>query len=256
MVIEILKKKKTVKSNRPTFQDIKLIPKDIELNEFIVAAKKYEQKIADETVSTLVIDNTLIKEKAATNARDVITQVPGLHIQEEQISIRGGAGFSYGAGSRVLLLVDGIPMLSGDAGDIKWNYLPIENINQIEILKGASSVLYGSSALNGAINIRTEYPTETPKTSINLITGMYGKPYGKRDLKWWDGYRGTQGMNFFHARQVNKHFDLVVGGNFFNDQSFRIGESEKRGRMNINTRFLSKKKSRFILWCKRQWTIK
>ncbi|MFT6002187.1 MAG: outer membrane cobalamin receptor [Flavobacteriales bacterium] len=234
---------RSLNSTRIIFQNIELIPKDVQLNEFIVAAKKYEQKIADETVSTLVIDNTLIKEKAATNVRDVITQVPGLHIQEEQISIRGGAGFSYGAGSRVLLLVDGIPMLSGDAGDIKWNYLPIENINQIEILKGASSVLYGSSALNGAINIRTEYPTGTPKTSINLITGMYGKPYGERDLKWWDGYRGTQGMNFFHARQVNKHFDLVVGGNFFNDQSFRIGESEKRGRMNINTRFLSKKKA-------------
>ncbi|MDB4088589.1 TonB-dependent receptor [Flavobacteriales bacterium] len=235
--------KRNITPNRIVFQNIELIPKDIELNEFIVAAKKYEQKIADETVSTTVIDNTLIKEKATTNVRDVIAQVPGLHIQEEQISIRGGAGFSYGAGSRVLLMVDGIPLLSGDAGDIKWNYLPIENINQIEILKGASSVLYGSSALNGAINIRTEYPTATPKTSLNFIAGMYGKPFGKRDLKWWSGYRGTQGINFFHSRQVSKNFDLVVGGNFFNDQSFRIGESEKRGRMNINTRFLSKKKA-------------
>ncbi|MEN9001849.1 MAG: TonB-dependent receptor [Flavobacteriales bacterium] len=236
-------KRYTLKYFENTIRAIELIPKDIELNEFIVAAKKYEQKIADETVSTTVIDNTLIKEKATTNAKDVIDQVPGVHMQEEQVSIRGGAGFSYGAGSRVIMMVDGIPMLTGDAGDIKWNYLPIENINQIEVLKGASSVLYGSSALNGAINIRTEYPTETPKTSINLISGMYDKPFGERDLKWWNGYRGTQGMNFFHARQVNKHFDLVMGGNFFNDQSFRIGESEKRGRLNINTRFLSKKKA-------------
>ncbi|MGB1040165.1 MAG: TonB-dependent receptor plug domain-containing protein, partial [Flavobacteriales bacterium] len=181
------------------------------------------------------------EDKATTNARDIVGQIPGLHVQEDQISIRGGAGFSYGAGSRVLLMLDGVPMLSGDAGDIKWNYLPIESINQIEVVKGASSVLYGSSALNGVINIRTQYPTDVPQTKINFVAGMYDKPYRGRNLKWWDGYRGMQGMGFYHSRQVSKHFDLVVGGNYFNDQSFRIGESETRGRLNVNTRFLDKK---------------
>lgn len=234
---------KVIKAPYITLQDIELIPLNIELNEFIVSADKYEQKIADETVSTTVVNSELISEKVTTNLKTAVTQVPGLHTQEGQVSIRGGAGFSYGAGSRVLLMVDGIPMLSGDAGDIKWNYLPVENINQIEVLKGASSVLYGSSALNGVINIRTQYPTSEPKTSINLVAGMYDKPFNNRNLKWWNGYRGTQGLNFFHARQVSKHFDLVVGGNYFNDQSFRREESERRGRLNINTRFLSKKKA-------------
>ena len=214
----------------------------VAFDDFVVSANKYERKIADETVSTTVVNTELINEKATTNVKTIVDQVPGVHLQEGQVSIRGGAGFSYGAGSRVLLMVDGIPMLSGDAGDIKWNYLPVENINQIEILKGASSVLYGSSALNGVINIRTKYPTSKPETSINLIAGMYDNPYQGRDLKWWNGYRGTQGVNFYHSRQVTKNFDLVVGGNFFNDQSFRMEESEIRGRLNVNTRFLSKKK--------------
>jgi len=221
---------------------IKLEPTEISLREYTISAKKYDHKISDETVSSTVIESEIITARATTNPRDIVTQIPGVHTQEEQVSIRGGAGFSYGAGSRVLLMLDGIPMLSGDAGDVKWNYLPLEGINQIEVLKGASSVLYGSSALNGVINIRTQYPTEKPKTEINFIVGMYDSPYKNRDLKWWNGYRGMQGINFFHARQVTDHFDLVVGGNFFNDQSFRLGEKETRGRMNINTKFKHKKR--------------
>lgn len=226
--------------NRTSF--IMMNPTEISLKEYTISAKKYEHKISDETVSSTVIESDIIKERATTNPRDILTQIPGIHTQEEQVSIRGGAGFSYGAGSRVLVMLDGIPMLSGDAGDVKWNYLPLEGINEIEVLKGASSVLYGSSALNGVINIRTQYPTSKPKTEINFVAGMYDKPYRGRDLKWWDGYRGMQGTSFFHSRQVTKHFDLVVGGNFFNDQSFRIGEKETRGRININTKFQHKKK--------------
>ena len=86
-----------------------------------------------------------------------IAQVPGVTVIDSQANIRGGSGFSYGAGSRVLVLVDDIPQITADANDVKWEFLPIENINQVEVIKGASSVLYGSSALNGVINIRTNY---------------------------------------------------------------------------------------------------
>lgn len=238
---ESVKFRKVLVANENRVSHIVLVPTEISLKEYTISAKKYEHKITDETVSSTVIESEIITSRATTNPRDIVTQIPGVHTQEEQISIRGGAGFSYGAGSRVLVMLDGIPMLAGDAGDIKWNYLPLEGINQIEVLKGASSVLYGSSALNGVINIRTQYPTSTPKTEINFMAGMYDRPFRDRNLKWWDGYRGMQGTSFFHARQVTKHFDLVVGGNFFNDQSFRIGEKETRGRLNINTKFQHKK---------------
>ncbi len=234
---------KIIVANQNRVSFVSMDQKENLINEYTVSAKKYDQKIEDETVSTTILETDIIQDRATTNTKDIVTQIPGLHTQEGQVSVRGGAGFSYGAGSRVLVMVDGTPMLSGDAGDVKWNYLPLESINQIEVLKGASSVLYGSSALNGVINIRTQYPTSEPKTNINFVTGMYDKPFGERDLKWWDGYRGMQGINFFHARQVTKHFDLIVGGNFFNDQSFRMEESERRGRLNINTKFQNKKKA-------------
>ena len=102
-----------------------------------------------------------------------------------QASVRGGSGFSYGAGSRVLALIDGLPVLSADAGNIRWQFLPLENLSQIEVIKGASSVLYGSSALNGIINFRTADATNIPETRFFVEAGVFDKP-GNKNWIWWD----------------------------------------------------------------------
>ena len=60
------------------------------------------------------------------------------------------------AGSRVLFLIDGNPLLTGNMGQIPWDLIPMENIEEIEIIKGAASAIYGSSALNGVVNIKTK----------------------------------------------------------------------------------------------------
>ncbi|MCK7529809.1 MAG: hypothetical protein MZV63_01490 [Marinilabiliales bacterium] len=51
-----------------------------------------------------------------TDAQELITKTPGIEVLDGQASIRGGSGFSYGVGSRVLALIDGLPMMSADAG--------------------------------------------------------------------------------------------------------------------------------------------
>ena len=57
---------------------------------------------------------------------------------------------------------------------IRDSTIPLENVEQVEVIKGASSVLYGSSALNGIINIRTARPGLTPKTRFMAYVGVYG----------------------------------------------------------------------------------
>ena len=89
-----------------------------------------------------------------------MNQSPSVHIVDGQANIRSGSGWSYGAGSRVMVMVDGMPLMNGDQGGVEWQLVPMENISQIEVIKGASSVLFGSSALNGTINIRTAYQPE------------------------------------------------------------------------------------------------
>ncbi len=214
--------------------------KDDQLQDLVVAAGKFEQSIEEVSVSMNVIKPALIENKATIDCEQIIEQVPGLTVQDGQVSIRGGSGFAYGAGSRVLVLVDELPFLSADAGDVKWNALPIENIEQIEIIKGASSVLYGSSALNGIINIRTKYPREEPETRVNLHHGYYADPK-RKELKWWSSNPYYYGGNFYHMRKLSKNADLVLGGNFLSSIGYRQGEDEDRIRFNANTRFRSRR---------------
>ena len=145
-----------IKEGETKVINISLSESSNQLDDVVVSASKYEQKLGEVPVSMAIIKPALIENKAIRDAEAIIEQVPGVQVNENQISIRGGSGWSYGAGSRVMVLVDEMPMLAGDANDIKFSAIPMENIAQIEILKGASSVLYGSSALNGVINIRTK----------------------------------------------------------------------------------------------------
>jgi outer membrane receptor protein involved in Fe transport len=206
-----------------------------ELDQVVISAGKYEQKLSEITVSMDVIKPKIVENKNTVNLETIADQVPGVTVTDGQVSIRGGSGFSYGAGSRVLMLVDEMPMLAADAGDIKWSYLPIENLEQIEVIKGASSALYGSSALNGVINVRTSYPKEKPETKVTFFGGVYDNPK-RGNLKWWDSNPTTTGSSFYHAQKAG-HFDLVASGNVFNDEGYRDGENELRARFNINVKY-------------------
>jgi len=210
------------------------------LEEVVVSAGRFEQKLSDVTVSMEIIKASMIENTNTQSIETVIQQVPGVMIMDDQASIRGGSGYSFGAGSRVLMLIDDMPMLSGAMGDIKWNFAPVENIEQIEILKGASSALYGSSALNGVIHIRTKYPTATPETKLMFSSGIYMNPK-RPEIKIWDTqmpiFTGTQ---FLHSRRIG-NFDLVVGGNVYSDNGYRQNDYEQRGRINFNTRWRDKK---------------
>ncbi|MCB9195855.1 MAG: TonB-dependent receptor [Flavobacteriales bacterium] len=254
----------TLAANEVKTLDIKLSEGN-QLEDVVVSASKFEQKIGEVAISMNIIKPELIDNKAITTPEQIVDQCPGVQINENQVSIRGGSGFSYGSGSRVLLMVDDLPMLSADAGDIKWNSLPIENVEQMEVMKGASSVLYGSSALNGVINIRTAFPRSKPLTKINISNGFYMNPSGTqkgtkpvyndngdlvgyedsiidRSIQQWNPNTNYYiAANFLHSRQIKQQFDLVVGGNFFTNQGYRMGNDEHRGRINFNTRYRSKK---------------
>ena len=120
----------------------KLKPNDILLGETVITGSKYEVSTAQSPITINVIKPDLIKRNNANSADAVLQRIPGVEIIDGQANIRGGSGYSYGAGSRVLVLLDDIPILQADAGFPQWNDLPIELVGQIEVLKGASSSLY------------------------------------------------------------------------------------------------------------------
>ncbi len=220
--------------------NIVLEPDSKTLDVVVVSAGKFEQNLKEVTVSMEVLKPALIESKALVSIDKAVDQIPGVNVIDGQANIRGGSGFSYGAGSRVLLLVDEMPMLTSDAGDVKWTALPIENCDQIEVIKGASSALFGSSAMNGVINFRTAYAKDEPETKMNFAMGMYDKPK-RRELVWWSNGNPTySNMNFNHAQKIG-NLDLVMGANIFSDEGFTYLCKEQRFRGNVNLRYRFKK---------------
>ena len=165
-----------VKSDNFINKNIFLQSTTTELDLVVISAGKFEQKLEEVTVSMDVIKPSLIENKNATDLEILMNQSPGVQVVDGQANIRGGSGWSYNTGSRVLVMIDDMPILSGDRGTVQWNMIPMENISQIEVIKGASSVLFGSSAMNGVINVRTSYPKEKPEIKVSLFSGQYDKP--------------------------------------------------------------------------------
>lgn len=211
--------------------DVEMEMKVKEIEQIVVSAGKTEQKIAELTVSLNIIKPSFLSGNHIVDAQEIINKTTGIEVMDGQASVRGGSGFSYGAGSRVLALIDGLPMLSADAGNIKWQFLPLENLSQIEVIKGASSVLYGSSALNGIINFRTADATNIPETQFFLETGVFGKP-GNRDWIWWDTPRVFSSASVSHLRKSGRT-DLGISGHILIDEGYRRLNGEKLGRVSL-----------------------
>lgn len=204
----------------------------------VVSAGRRNQKIEDVSVSMEILKPALINNKGITDLEQAVDQSPGVYAMDGQVSIRGGGGYSYGAGSRVLLLWNGIPMVSPDLGDAKWNAVPMENASQIEIMKGASSVLYGSGALNGVIAMNEKEPTEKREFRAKIQSGVYGNPR-RESLKWWSANPTFHNMDLFTSKMHKKvGYSLAING--FTNDGYRKGEVEDRAR--INGTFIYKSK--------------
>jgi outer membrane receptor protein involved in Fe transport len=210
-----------------------------EIDQIVVSANRTGQKVSELSVSMGIIKPAEVSKNHITDTQELINKTSGIEVLDGQASIRGGSGFSYGAGSRVLALIDGLPVLSPDAGNIKWQFLPLENLSQVEIIKGASSVLYGSSALNGIINFRTADAAIDPVTQFYVETGFYDKPRQKNWV-WWDSPRIFSGASFSYLQKI-RNTEIGLGSTLIYDNGYRKLNDEKIGRLNLRLKQYNKK---------------
>jgi len=191
----------------------------------VVSESKYAKPV-EQIVSTIdIIKPNIVENKATSSIDQALQQAPGVAIVDGEPQIRGGSGYSFGAGSRVMVLIDDLPILSGDAGRPSWGLFPVENIEQIEVVKGASSVLYGSAALSGAINIRTSYPRDTAQTKLTMFTQLYDFPNKRSSYYNGNDLFFASNINFLHSRRIKKNLDFVFGANLFKDTGFKGRET-------------------------------
>lgn len=225
--------------------------KDLDI--VVVTGSKYEKKLGEEVVSVEVLKSSVIIQNSA-KLEEALNKVPGVNMLGKTISIRGGAGFSDATGNRVLGLLDEMPIISPENGSIRWETMPIEALEQIEIIKGSSSALYGSSALNGVLNMRTINPKPEMVNKVVLSYGFYDQPKNKNWSWWWRKnhitakgdtvhkvkYRMYGGGQFLHAKQYGD-FGVVLSGAYQQDAGFRQSNDYKRVRLLGKLRYTPKK---------------
>ena len=198
--------KKTIEnvniSSELTTLDVVLKQHSVQTDQIVVTAGKYAQNIQDLPVSTAVVLPDEFQRKNYLTLDNVLRHVPGVYMTLGQMSIRGSSGYSKGAGSRVLVAIDGIPMYTGDTGEIIWEMIPLLDIERIEVIKGPASSLYGSTAIGGVVNIITKKASQHPITQVESYLGYYDKP--KYDEWNWDNkYRSFYGLTLTHSNRIN-----------------------------------------------------
>lgn len=215
--------------------DFSLIAATATLDDVVITAGRgLEQRPEDVTMSIEVIKQKSINLQAAYDATRVLTQASGVDVLDGQVNIRGSSGYAYGVGSRVMVMLNGLPLLSGDASSPPLQMLPVDNISRVEIMKGASSVLYGSAALGGVINIITAEPDDKPQTVFRLKQTVFGAP--RNAALDWDGGKAAyvSSAHAFHARKFTLKgggkLALTLQGDYADDSGYRQRNGRKTTR--------------------------
>ena len=240
--------------------DLRLRETPIVTDEVVVTAGRRAQSFEEIPVSISLFSARDIEGRGYTSLDQAMRAIPGVNMTESQVNVRGSSGYSRALGTRVLLLIDGAPMLAGDANEIKWDAVPMSMVERIEVVKGAGSALYGSSALGGVINIITKAP-DRPVYRARLMSGFYGDPHDA-EWKWWgagpryynnidvehgsalDGFSYLLAAGARHNQGYRKHDDFLKW-NLNGKAQYRLDPEHT---LNLSAHFASDDRANWIYW--------
>jgi outer membrane receptor for ferrienterochelin and colicins len=159
---------------------IYLLPSSVDLNEIIVTATA--KPIArDQSIYKIdMISNSQIKDRASTNLAEALNNQLSLRV-EQNGSLGSSIRMQGLSGEQVKILVDGVPIIGRVNGNIDLSQINLQNTDHVEIIEGPMSVIYGSDAIGGVINIITkENNRNTFASEVNLFyetVGRYNASY-------------------------------------------------------------------------------
>lgn len=195
----------------------------IDFDPLVVTANKTRQSL-DETPNSLsVMQAPEIRERQPLRVDQVLETIPGVHMVREQVNIRGSTGFTIGAANRTLLLVDGVPVMTSDTGQFNWDLLPVLDIRQIEVIKGAGSALWGTAALGGVINIITLSPSEEGRTVVRGTIGQYDEPRYP-EWRWTDKPLYFNRLDVSHSQRIGRFGYRLSVGRHVSDGYTEVGD--------------------------------
>lgn len=141
------------------------------------------QRVSDAPADMAIVTAEDIRRSGADNIPDALMQVPGIDVRrygERDVSV-GIRGYNTALNPRVLVLVDGRQVYQDDYGQTLWSQIPVvmNEIRQIEIIKGPTAALYGFNAVSGVINIVTFDPLVDKVNTAYAEGGTQSQAYGE-----------------------------------------------------------------------------
>jgi outer membrane receptor protein involved in Fe transport len=187
----------------------------------VVTPSRIEQRVSETPASVTVIGGDVIRNAPQTTVDDLLRQVPSFslfrrssslvtHPTAQGVSLRG---IGPSGASRALVLMDGVPINDPFGGWVQWSRLAPLGIEQIEVVRGGGSALWGSGALGGVIHVLPRRPTERSLT--------FDASYGSLDTKRFDLY----------ATEVQGPVRFSVEGMKFDTAGYTIVKASRRGRI-------------------------
>ena len=188
--------------------EIKLVRNVLSLPQVIVSAARVEQDIMESPFAVSVVGPRQIQDKSIIQLSEILPYMSGVNTIRGQLNVRGASGYTLGAGSRSLILLDGIPLLGSGAGNISWTIIPTSEIERVEVIKSAGGAMYGSSAMGGVLNVITKNASHAPETRIRGKIGAYSDP--KYDQWEWRDKPGIfHTFEVTHSRSIGNHTGWV-----------------------------------------------
>lgn len=176
----------------------------VELPEFVIVATRTPLELDKAPPSVSVVTADAIDLRQENSVADVLSHLPGISIGQTGQAGASTSIFTRGSESNhTLFLLNGRRINPGFSGQYNLAQLGVDNLSSIEVMRGASSTLYGSESIGGVIDIITRNPAEAPEGvtgSVSAEAGSFGTYRGSLALSAAAGDLGlTAGLSYYET---------------------------------------------------------
>lgn len=183
----------------------------------VVTASRAEEMLVNAPAAVSVISATKIQHSPASNIGDLLRSVPGVNVAQtsaRDINITA-RGATASLATSQLALVDGRSIYLDFFGMVMWDLVPsnVNDIRQIEVIRGPASAVWGANAMTGVVNVITRTPRELAKSGGSQLTidfGGFDRTVGARS----SGAGSLFSINGSHAQAVNDRVAFKVSAGY------------------------------------------
>jgi len=222
--------------------DIKLMEAPIDIDPVVVSVSKWAQEANNTASAVEVMTGKEIMKRSPIRIEDALEAAAGVQIFQENVNIRGSDGFTLGIGSRVLVMMDGVPLMTSDLGSVNWFMVSPFDLQRTEIVRGAGSAIYGSSAMGGVVNFITRDPGLESKTYVRSVVGFHDK-FAQKEWDWSKKTLDYNRLDFVHSKQID-NLGMRISWSRSYSKGYQENFSHERYNLSYKFNYLFPDKSR------------